>query len=264
MPKYQCVNETGECSLAYNKKIKIEEGKEPKCEECGRELEIVKPKPIPTKIILSVVGLLVVVVATLLLILMNKPDEPPPPGIGPCKLQPVADAAAVARLRKHIEQGMKYAAENKPEDALSEFRQGLEIDKNFLGLNQNIAAALMLLGKYEEAESSLNKEIDLIDDCFKPIIKDDEDIAKLAYMLDIEHVGSKAKVFRERITTTRRLTAYNQACLYSLQKQKEPALDALREAIDLGFDDRKALDSDPNLSFIRTSAEFKKILSEIK
>jgi tetratricopeptide (TPR) repeat protein len=182
---------------------------------------------------------------------------------GPCNLTPAKDVD-IARLLQYMKQGMIYATMNKPEPALSEFQQALAIDKNFLGLNQNVASALIALKRYTEAESSLKNEIKLIG-CLDPL--PDTTLSRFAYMMEIQEKDlakrslRQAEVLRTQLGKVKALSQYNLACLYSLQKQKRPALDALRDAVKAGFDDQKALNSDPDLSFIRSSPEFKEILS---
>jgi uncharacterized protein YdbL (DUF1318 family) len=189
--------------------------------------------------------------------------EPGPFTGGPCNLTPAKDVD-IARLLQYMKQGMIYATMNKPEPALSEFQQALAIDKNFLGLNQNVASALIALKRYTEAESSLKNEIKLIG-CLDPL--PDTTLSRFAYMMEIQEKDlakrslRQAEVLRTQLGKVKALSQYNLACLYSLQKQKRPALDALRDAVKAGFDDQKALNSDPDLSFIRSSPEFKEILS---
>jgi len=204
------------------------------------------------------------------LVVSSGPKEivipPPPPPDNPCKLTPARNADA-ARLIQYVKQGMMYVTMNKPEAALAEFNTGLLIDRNFLGLHQNMAAAYMSLNRYEEAKSSLDAEIRLIK-CLEPM--SDKTLQSYAYMLETgeknpsKRAESQAKELRNRIGQTRMLYWYNLACLYSLQRQEQPALNALREAIKAGFNDRKTLTADQDLSFIRSSNEFKRILDGLK
>jgi hypothetical protein len=54
---------------------------------------------------------------------------------------------------------------------------------------------------------------------------------------------------------------YNLACSYSLLKDVDRSLDALERAIDLGFDDRKQIQSDPDLDNVRSDPRFHKIVA---
>jgi tetratricopeptide (TPR) repeat protein len=173
----------------------------------------------------------------------------------------------VVRLVQYIKQGMIYAAINKPEEALSEFQQGLAIDRNFPGLNQNAAASLLALKRYDEAKASLNNEFKLISRLER---MKDADLQKYAYMLNVEeksvlrHPEVQAETLRDHLGKIKAIAQYNLACLYSLRNEKQPALDALKKAIETGFDDKKTLASDPDLAFIRTAPEFVGILQKVK
>jgi tetratricopeptide (TPR) repeat protein len=182
---------------------------------------------------------------------------------GPCNLTPAKDVD-IARLLQYMKQGMIYATMNKPESALSEFQQALAIDKNFLGLNQNVGSALIALKRYSEAESSLKDEVQLIG-CLEPL--PDSTLGHFAYMMEVsekdpgKRTAMQAEALRSQLGKVKAMSQYNLACIYSLQKQMQPALDALRYAVKAGFNNQKALNSDPDLSFIRSSPEFKEILS---
>jgi uncharacterized protein len=187
-------------------------------------------------------------------------------GYGPCKLVP-AKSPDIARLLQYLKQGMNYSLEKKFDLALPEFQSALAIDKNFLALNQNAGAAQMALKKYAEAETALKAELKLVD-CLTPL--NDAQLSAFAYFIEVDEQDpvkrkkAQTDILKMRIPTIKADTHYNLACLYSLQKQKDPAIVELRAAIDSGFSDKKALSGDPDLSFVRDSQGFREIASKVR
>jgi tetratricopeptide (TPR) repeat protein len=57
---------------------------------------------------------------------------------------------------------------------------------------------------------------------------------------------------------------YNLACSYSLTRQIELALEALEAAINFGYRDFKAMDTDPDLKNLRQHADYKKIRAKMR
>src|SRR5258708_4627470 len=58
------------------------------------------------------------------------------------------------------------------------------------------------------------------------------------------------------------LAHYNLACSYSLLKRVDPALRALRRAIDLGYRDFRYMREDPDLAAVRRDPRFRRLLAE--
>ena len=191
---------------------------------------------------------------------------PRPPDPGSCGLAP-AKGVDVARLLQYMKQGMNYAAMRRPESALAEFQQALTIDRNFLGLSLNVGSSHLALKKYTEAETAFREELKLIA-CLDPVA--DGSLAQFGYMLEVRETDTakraavQAAALRAQLGKVKALTYYNLAGCYSLQKQKEPALAALRDAVKAGFTDRQALASDSDLAFIRSSQEFGEIARSVR
>jgi len=186
-------------------------------------------------------------------------------GYGPCKLVP-AKSPDVARLLQYLKQGMNYASQKKFDLALPEFQAALAIDKNFLALNQNVGSALMASSKYSEAENAFKAELKLVD-CLTPL--NDTQLSSFAYFIEVDEQDPAKRKKAQTDTLKMRIPAikadahYNLACVYSLQKQKDSAIGELRAAVDSGFSDKKTLSSDPDLSFIRGSQDFRDIASKV-
>lgn len=52
---------------------------------------------------------------------------------------------------------------------------------------------------------------------------------------------------------------YNLGCAYALLNQKEKALDALEQAVKLGYGSKQQYDSDPDLTSVRSDERYKKL-----
>jgi hypothetical protein len=126
-----------------------------------------------------------------------------------------------------------------------------------------MAVAYMSMNRYDDARASFDVENRLLG-CLEPMR--DATLQGFSYWLETDETNiakrpqAQAQALRERIGQTRMVYWYNRACLYSLQRQEQPALRALREAVNAGFRDRNTLMADPDLAFIRSSNEFKRIL----
>ena len=59
------------------------------------------------------------------------------------------------------------------------------------------------------------------------------------------------------------LTWYNVACSYALLQRLDDALGALRRAFELGYDDLKFLEKDPDLAPLRQSPKFREWLASL-
>jgi len=66
------------------------------------------------------------------------------------------------------------------------------------------------------------------------------------------------------IRPTDPVALYNLACSHALLRQNDEALDALEQAVMLGFVDFEKVSSDPDLSSLHETDRFKSILSSIK
>jgi tetratricopeptide (TPR) repeat protein len=60
------------------------------------------------------------------------------------------------------------------------------------------------------------------------------------------------------------LAYYNLACSYALLKRTEPAIKALRKAVELGYHDLKYMKEDRDLDHIRNDPRYKQILREFE
>jgi uncharacterized protein YdbL (DUF1318 family) len=176
-----------------------------------------------------------------------------------------ARPADVARLLQYLKQGMNYASQKKYDMALAEFQPALAIDRNFLGLNQNVGSAQLALKKFPEAEAAFKAELKLVD-CLTAM--NDDQLSAFAYFLEVDkdkpsRQKAQAQALRAQLPKTRAAAYFNMACLYSLEKKQEAGLESLKAAMAAGFDNRKALNSDPDLAYLRTSAAFREVVASV-
>ncbi len=65
-----------------------------------------------------------------------------------------------------------------------------------------------------------------------------------------------------RITDMYRVAQYNVACCYSVLGQTEAGLEALNNALKVGFEDYSKVRSDPNLANLRENPKYKLIVDK--
>lgn len=65
-----------------------------------------------------------------------------------------------------------------------------------------------------------------------------------------------------KVTDIYRVATYNVACCYSMIKQEDAGMDALKATLLGGFDNYKMVRSDPNLAFLRGSEDFDALINK--
>ena len=73
----------------------------------------------------------------------------------------------------------------------------------------------------------------------------------------------QAEALRDRLPKVKARSYYALACAYAGQKNSDAALDAIRKAIDAGFDDKKSLLTDPFLANVRQNPQFATTIAAI-
>lgn len=181
-------------------------------------------------------------------------------GYGPCNIRPL-QRSELGKLRFNLEQGLSLASEGKFENARDNFRQALTIDRHFLGLRQNIGAADLALNEFDSADASLTGELELTH-CLTKM--SDSDLANFSYFVNPDQMTSKTAVvpqIREALKRTEAEVYYNLACLRARQNSPAQALSALEKATSLHKFSKSELKTDPDLTSLKDTQEFKKILS---
>jgi len=73
----------------------------------------------------------------------------------------------------------------------------------------------------------------------------------------------QAQLLRERLPKVKARSYYTLACAYSRQKNTEAALDAVQKALAAGFDDKKTLQTDPDLAVVRQNPQFNTVIAGV-
>jgi tetratricopeptide (TPR) repeat protein len=118
--------------------------------------------------------------------------------------------------------GLAYTQAKEYDKAIATFKEAIRLDPKSPGALINLGGAYLRQGRYPEAVAD-----------YMEVIGVDPDNAD-AY--------------------------YNLACAYALQGDAALALDSLRKAIKLGFDDRDLLAGDPDLDSLRNEPGFREIV----
>jgi tetratricopeptide (TPR) repeat protein len=106
---------------------------------------------------------------------------------------------------------------------------------------------------------------------YESILKDSPDFIET--MIALADLYTKKGLYREGLELDERLSRlrsddavifYNLACSYSLLNEQYSALNAIKRAIELGYDDFDHLYSDKDLVHLMADEEFRKYLKEIQ
>jgi tetratricopeptide (TPR) repeat protein len=184
-------------------------------------------------------------------------------GCNPISVEP----GDVKRLDTYLEKGFGYAKQRKYNQALNEFLKAQAIDKNILGLHQNIGFTYFASKDYENAEAAFKAELACIQ-CLHSL--NDTQLRAMSYYIKVEETNSELKSnaqlekLRDQIPMAQSETYFGLALLYSAQHKKKDALSSLQWAIQAGFKDKQMLLSDPDLAFIRSLPEFPAVIAGLK
>jgi len=165
----------------------------------------------------------------------------------------------VQRLLQFYMLGIKLASDKKYEPALKEFESAATVESNFLGLHMTMSSAQMGLGKYDEAVAAANDELRLVG-CLEPLT--DAELTGFSYFMEVKDKTAAARgkeqalALRDRLPKAKAYAYYTLACALSRQKNSDAALDAVQKAIASGYNDKKALQTDPDLATVRQNPQF--------
>ena len=79
----------------------------------------------------------------------------------------------------------------------------------------------------------------------------------------VKRKKAQAERLKAKLPEAKAFVNYNLACVYSLQRNKDAALDSLKKAIGAGFKNGKNLATDPDLAFLRSTPEFRQAVSSV-
>jgi len=130
------------------------------------------------------------------------------------------------KAEQHLNQGLTFASMKDYDNAIVEFGKAIEVDSRYAAAYANRGVAYI-------QQRKLNKALD--------------------DLKQAEGLNPKDKMIQ-----------YNLTALFSLQGQRDRALDALDRTLELGFGDYDALRKDPDLNNLRSDPEFRKVLEKHK
>ncbi len=121
------------------------------------------------------------------------------------------------------------------------------------------------------AKNQPNNDIDFEIRFYENILREAPDFIET--MMALADLYTKKGMFREGLELDERLSRlrpedpvifYNLACSYSLLNDQHAALNAIRRAIDLGYDDFDHLVNDVDLANLMTDAQFRQYLKDVQ
>ena len=130
------------------------------------------------------------------------------------------------KAEQHFNQGLTFASMKDYDNAIVEFGKAIEVDSRYAAAYANRGVAYI-------QQHKLNKALD-----------------------DLKQA--------EGLNPQDKMIQYNLTALFSLQGQRDRALDTLDKALQLGFNDYDALRRDPDLNNLRSDPEFRKVLEKHK
>jgi tetratricopeptide (TPR) repeat protein len=121
------------------------------------------------------------------------------------------------------------------------------------------------------AKNQSNNDIDFEIQFYESILKESPDFIET--MMALADLYTKKGLYREGLELDERLSRlrpeepvifYNLACSYSLLNDQYAALNAIRRAIELGYDDFEHLSGDKDLAHLMADEQFKQYLKDIQ
>ncbi len=120
--------------------------------------------------------------------------------------------------------------------------------------------------KYNKKENySLSFEIEF----FEKLLKDNPDF--IDALIPLAEAYTKAGEYEKGLDIDKRLAKvlpddpvvrYNLACSYSLVGRIDDAFEALHAAVQMGYNDFRHMDADPDLSGVRNDQRYQKMVSD--
>ena len=116
-----------------------------------------------------------------------------------------------------------------------------------------------------------NNDIDFEIRFYENILRESPDFIET--MMALADLYTKKGLYREGLELDERLSRlrpeepvifYNLACSYSLLKDQYAALNAIRRAIELGYDDFEHLYNDKDLAILMADEQFREYLKDVQ
>lgn len=130
-----------------------------------------------------------------------------------------------ANLNEYFNEGKSYLNSKIYDMAEVAYQKVIAINPYFMDTYQNLSAVYIRSKRYDDAIAALDKAI------------------------------AKKKDYP--------YSYYNKACVYALQNKTDLAISSLFTAIEHGYNDLEAIETDPDLNNIRNSPRYRKVIREV-
>ena len=157
---------------------------------------------------------------------------------------------------EHYDSGIAYHRAGEHQKAIEEYNKAIELDPEFVKAYATRGVAYYHLGKHQRT----------IEDCTKAIELDPEFGRAYAirgtgcYKLGEHQLAIKDYEKAIELNPERARSYYNLACCYSLQGDKDKAIEYLRQAIEKGYNNFERMKKDTDLDNIRNDPRFIKLI----
>jgi adenylate cyclase len=150
------------------------------------------------------------------------------------------------------------------DQAYTLYRRVIELKPEFLSAYVDLKMTCQRLGRQQETDLLLNK---LAERAPTHLLQNPDDArARILYATALAELGRREDALREcsqalELTRDDPLMLYNCTCLYSRLGDPQRALQALRQAIGLGYENFAWLKQDPDMNPLRDNPEFQALVA---
>ncbi len=175
-------------------------------------------------------------------------------GYGSCKIRPEKEANA-SRMSEYVSDALRYQSHGSPELSISQFKEVLKRDPDFLGINLDLGATYLGQNQLEKAQQAFDDELHLVD-CLETV--KESDLPKFSYMFPSKQISSKEGPadtnYRKHLKAVEDLVHYNLACLRIRANDLDGAQSELKLAARNCSISPDKFKTDPDLAPLRATA----------
>jgi tetratricopeptide (TPR) repeat protein len=151
------------------------------------------------------------------------------------------------------------------DEALKLFQRVIDIKPGFYVAHCDLKQTYAALGRKAEADATNRAVLAMMPNYL--LQNPDDYRARMIHAITLAEVGDTAKAIAEgesalELSPGDSLMFYNGACLYAVLGEKRRALDALRQAMALGYSSLSWIRHDPDLDTLRDDPEFVELTRE--
>jgi pentatricopeptide repeat protein len=160
--------------------------------------------------------------------------------------------------------GRMLAQLRRFDEAGAAYEKALALGVQHGGIYNGLGQTRLAQKRYEEAVNHLQKAVEL--GARNSFTYGQLAFAQMAINRNEDAIKTYEKAFEAGIPSganTRGAAYYNMACAYARLKQTDKAFEMLDKAIDEGFTNRRAFETDEDLAPLRSDARFQKVLARL-